>query len=132
MKPGPKRMSAAEKQAKGTYQECRDKPVHLVIEHAAPIIPGYLTPAAQDVWHEEIDRVIKAGIGELDSSFFADYCCLAAITRSQFAKGDLPNAAQLTELRRRAEVLGIAGPSSRALRGTPSTTSSNPWALPEA
>jgi hypothetical protein len=120
MKPGTKRMSAAEKQAKGTYQACRDKPQHLIIDFSAPVMPGYLTPEAQNVWHEEIDRVVQAGIASLDSSFFADYCALAALTRATFRLGQLPQAAQLTELRKRGEILGIAGPSSRALRGTAS------------
>lgn len=134
MNRGPKRQSAADKQAKGTYNTTRDRPQHLVIAFAAPIMPSYLSKEAQAVWHEEIDRVVLAGIGHLDSTFFADYCCLSALTRAAFSAGQLPQAATLTELRRRAEVLGIAGPSSRALRGTPGDAEGQGGfaALPEA
>lgn len=130
---GTKRQSVEAKQAKGTYQSCRDKPRHLILAGAAPIMPNYLTPEAEDVWNEEFDRVVATGFLEADSSFFADYCCLAALTRAQWKAGTMPHAAQLTELRRRGEMLGIAGPASRALRGTAGNSSpENPFAsLPE-
>lgn len=106
------------KKAAGTYKECRDKPVHLVTETSRPQPPAYLTPEAKVVWFEEIDRVMKVGTCELDSSLFARYCSLEALVREIFHAGDAPPTSQVVELRKTGEVLGIAGAPSRALRGT--------------
>jgi len=76
-----------------------------------------LPAAAQEVWHEELDRVTQSGTSSLDSSLFADYCCLAAIVRATFKAGEVPKGNQLVELRKQRELLGIGGAPSRAQRG---------------
>lgn len=133
MRRGTKRLSAQEKQTKGTYRPSRDAAIHVITNNSVPICPTYLTPEAQAVWHEELDRVVAGGICGLDTSFYASYCALEAIVRDLHKNAQLPQAATLTELRRRAEMLGIAGPSSRALLGTQPETEQDGFAsLPEA
>lgn len=66
---------------------------------------------------EEINRVIQAGTSELDSAFFANYCCVQAQVRDILRQGKMPHGNQLTELRKMGELLGIAGAPSRASRG---------------
>ena len=128
MNRGPKRKAPEVKIAAGTYQSCRDKPVHLIIEASQPQAPDYLTAEAKAVWHEEISRVTRAGTCELDSSLFARYCSLEAIVRATFGAGETPRAAYLVELRKAGEILGIAGAPSRALRGTaPAAKPTNPF-----
>ncbi|WP_379921722.1 hypothetical protein [Erythrobacter sp. R86502] len=129
MKRGPKKLAPEVKIAQGTYQACRDKPVHLITNTSVPVAPDYLTPEAKVIWAEEIDRVTSAGTCELDSSLFARYCSLESLVRAEFAQGIVPRAAYLSELRKAGEILGIAGVSSRALRGKPiETKSGNPFA----
>lgn len=128
MRRGPKLKSKEEKIAQGTYQACRDKPKHLVINAPPPLMPSYLPTEAQDVWHEEIDRVVLAGTNELDSSIFARYCVIEAQFRSIILSGGHVQAAQSTELRRLAELLGIGGAPSRHDRGTPAVEPTNEFA----
>ncbi len=68
------------------------------------------------MWREEVDRVTACGITDADSSLFARYCTMEAAYRTQITAGELPKAALLTELRRMAELLGIAGLRSRLAR----------------
>ena len=128
MQRGPKRQSADAKKLAGTYKESRDKPVHLVNETSLPKAPAYLTPEAKVIWHEEIERVTKAGTCELDSSLFARYCSLEANCRDQFNAGETPRSAFLSELRKTGELLGIAGAPSRAQRGKAPDPVVNPFA----
>jgi hypothetical protein len=117
MKPGPKPVPRAQKVARGTLQPCRDVAVggsvQMIVPGEPPIAPDYLAPEAQEVWIEEIGRVMVAGVGERDSSLFARYCSTEALARKAFLAGEPPPAAYLTELRRMAELLGIAGPRVR-------------------
>jgi phage terminase small subunit len=118
MQRGPKKKSIEEKKAVGSYRPCRDDPNILIPASAAPPeMPDYLTADAQEVWHEELDRVTQSGTSNLDSSLFADYCCLAAIVRAAFKAGEVPKGNQLVELRKQRELLGIGGAPSRAQRG---------------
>lgn len=129
MKRGPKKLAPEVKIAQGTYQACRDKPLHLITNTSAPVAPDYLTLEAKAIWTEEIDRVTSSGTCELDSSLFARYCSLESLVRAEFAQGVVPRAAYLSELRKAGEILGIAGVSSRALRGTLlETKNSSPFA----
>ena len=88
-------------------------------------MPTTLTTAAQAIWQEEARRVAVAGTTEADSSLFARYCEMEALARAAFAAGELPKLALLTELRRTAELLGIAGHRSRLMR-TGQTAESKP------
>jgi len=118
MQRGPKKKSIEEKKAVGSYRPCRDDPtIILSMNVAPPLMPDYLTAEAQAIWHEEIERVTQSGTSDLDSSLFADYCCLAAMVRSAFKAGEVPKGNQLVELRKQRELLGIGGAPSRAQRG---------------
>jgi phage terminase small subunit len=102
--------------------------VQLITPGDPPIMPAYLSPRAQEIWMEEISRVMQAGVSELDSSMVGDYCSLYARVQEAFEAGGVPPAAHLTELRRTRELLGIAGPRSRqGLKDGPMQTSENPF-----
>ncbi|QDC39249.1 hypothetical protein FIL70_17050 [Sphingobium fuliginis ATCC 27551] len=119
-----------EKQAVGSYRPCRDDPNIIIPARAAPpVMPDYLSAEAQAVWHEEVERVTQSGTSDLDSSLFADYCCLAALVRAAFKAGEVPKGNQLVELRKQRELLGIGGAPSRAQRGkVAEPDQSNPFA----
>lgn len=91
-----------------------------------PVTPDYLSPEAQIVWQEEVARVMSVGVCELDSSIFGRYCSIEAVVRNVHANGQAAPAAYLTELRRMAELLGIAGPKSRVQK-VDQGKSSNPF-----
>ena len=134
MKRGSKPVPRQEKLARGTLQPCRDVGTadvafQIMAQGDPPIAPDYLAPEAQEVWIEEIGRVMVAGVGERDSSLFARYCSTEALARKAFLAGEPPPAAYLTELRRMAELLGIAGPRVRTgAKPDGATINSNPFA----
>lgn len=134
MKRGPKPETAATKAQRGTLRNDRDgavtvvTPVQLVSAGDPPIMPEYLLPAAREIWADELPRVMLAGITERDSTLFATYCALEAQVRAAFIAGEAPPAAYLTEQRRRAELLGIAGPRVRQGDKPGGTHSGNPFA----
>lgn len=89
-----------------------------------------MTKEARAVWREEVDRVTACGITDADSSLFARYCTMEAFYRDQISAGELPKAAILTELRRMAELLGIAGLRSRLARvGTADKPTATPFTV---
>lgn len=132
MKRGAKPQLPAIKAARGTLRKDRDgaKPLvgQVVGQGEPPITPDYLTAEARNIWLEELGRVMCGGVGELDSSLFARYCSLEALARKAFKSGEPPPAAYLTELRRMAELLGIAGPRVRQGQKQGSTPADNPFA----
>lgn len=100
-----------------------------------PIMPDYLSAEAQDVWFEELERVVGHGINADYSSTFATYCSLEAACRATWLSGEVPRGAYLTEKRKLAELLGISGLSGRIATGTtdPLNPAANPFAaLPDA
>lgn len=114
MQRGRKAEPPGTKAARGTLQPCRDGgKAEILVPGSPPAQPDYLTPGAVDVWQEEIGRVMATGVVEIDSSLFARYCSLEALIRKAFESGVPPPAAYLTEARRMAELLGIAGRKSR-------------------
>lgn len=115
MKRGPKPQTPAIKAKRGTLRHDRDGPgpVQLITAHDPPVMPDYLSPAAQEIWMEEISRVMLSGVTEQDSALFGTYCSTEALVRAAFIAGEPPPAAYLTELRRMRELLGIAGPRVR-------------------
>jgi hypothetical protein len=132
MKRGAKPVPRDQKVQRGTLQPCRDGATggafQMIAPGDPPIAPDYLAPEAQEVWIEEIGRVMIAGVGERDSSLFARYCSTEALARKAFLAGEPPPAAYLTELRRMAELLGIAGPRVRTGGVKPDGASnSNPF-----
>ncbi|MCP5385958.1 MAG: hypothetical protein H6916_03970 [Novosphingobium sp.] len=130
MKRGPKPQLPATKAKRGTLRPDRDGsgPVQLIAAGDPPIVPSYLSPAAQEIWLEEISRVMLAGVTERDSSLFATYCSTEALVRAAFIAGEPPPAAYLTELRRMRELLGIAGPRVRQGAKNGPTQTENPFA----
>lgn len=131
MKRGPKPVTRNTKEQRGTLQPCRDRFKGEVIAPGdPPMAPEYLSPEAQIVWMEEIGRVMLGGIGERDSSLLARYCATEALVRKAFLAGEPPPAAYLTELRRMAELLGIAGPRVRqgVKPGGAQSSNENPFA----
>jgi hypothetical protein len=86
-------------------------------------LPRHLSVEGRLVWVEEIRRVASCGVTEADSSMFARYCECEAAYRAEVRAGALPKSALLTELRRMADLLGIAGLRLRLARtGTPGAT----------
>ncbi len=129
MKRGPKALPVSVKAARGTKQPCRDgDKTQIIVAGDPPMMPDGISVEAQMIWADEIGRVMSAGVAEADSSLFADYCELTALVRKAFASGAAPPAAYLSEQRRRAEMLGIAGPKSRVSRSDPTKPSINPFA----
>jgi hypothetical protein len=117
MKGGPKPDPVGHKLARGTYRADRDQQtVQICVAGDPPAMPDYLTAEAQAVWVEEIGRVMAVGTVEIDSSIFGRYCSLEALARRTFSIGEPVPAAYLAELRRTAELFGLAGPKSRTLR----------------
>jgi phage terminase small subunit len=84
--------------------------IEIIASGDPPQMPDYLTAEAQAVWGEEIGRIMAAGGSETDSALVGRYCSLESMVRQAFASGSPPPAAYLAELRRHAELLGIAGP----------------------
>lgn len=130
MKRGPKPQTAVTKAQRGTLRPDRDgaTPVQLIAAGDPPSVPDYLSPAAQEIWFEEISRVMLGGVTERDSSLFATYCSTEALVRAAFIAGEPPPAAYLTELRRMRELLGIAGPRVRQGAKDGITQTENPFA----
>lgn len=120
MKSGRRAPNPASKQLAGTYRKDRHANIVELVTPARdePIQPGYLSAEAKAVWAEEAARVVACGVTSADSSLFARYCECEATFRVSVLAGDLPKAALLTELRRMAELLGIAGLKSRLGRGS--------------
>jgi len=118
MRTGRRIANPAAKALAGTFRADRHADIVEIATPAksAPTQPRYLTKEAKLVWREEVDRVAACGITDADSSLFARYCTMEAVYRTQIAAGELPKAALLTELRRMAELLGIAGLRSRLAR----------------
>jgi hypothetical protein len=130
MKRGPKPQLPATKEKRGTLRPDRDagKAVEVFSPGDPPVAPDYLMPAAQEVWIEEISRVMLAGVTERDSSLFATYCATEAMVRAAFLSNEPPPAAYLTELRRMRELLGIAGPRTRIGKAPGGAQTENPFA----
>lgn len=119
MRPGTKTLPVAEKHKRGTYQPCRDAgKVDIIGSDDPPAMPDRLSPGAQMIWTEDLGRVMSSGVNELDSALFANYCELQAAIREAWAdpNGKPPPVGALVEVRKMAELLGIAGPKSRVQR----------------
>ncbi|KTT98689.1 hypothetical protein [Sphingomonas sanguinis] len=132
MKTGRRIANPTAKALAGTFRADRHADITEIGTPAksAPIPPRYLTKEARSVWREELDRVTACGITDADSSLFARYCTMEALYRDQISAGELPKAALLTELRRMAELLGIAGLRSRLARvGTADKPTASPFTV---
>lgn len=133
MKTGRRIANPQTKQLAGTYRKDR----HATITELAtppqnvPVPPKYLTQDALAVWREEHARVVACGVTEADSSLFARYCSMESSFRASVSNGESLSAALLTELRRCAELLGIAGLRSRLVKapGTDAPAVTSPFTV---
>ena len=115
MQRGPKRLTPAEKEARGTSRPHRDAGVVEVIEpNALPQQPTWLTAEGEEVWQDDLGRVVSSKIvTERDSTAFGNYCNLQGMVVRCWRKGEAPPITALVEVRRLQEVFGIAGARSR-------------------
>lgn len=103
------------KKLAGTYKPSVDDgtaPIaHLPNDTPSP--PDWLSEGARKVWASDIDRVVACGAREVDSNFYALYCETLAAFIATVEAGEVANAAFRSELRKQAEMLGIAGAKAR-------------------
>lgn len=94
----------------GTVQPVLDGgKTEIIVPGNSPLMPDYLTAAAQDVWQEEADRVMSAGITDTE----ARLSCGTAHWKLHDPDCDLPRAAYLTAQRQKAELLGTGVPGTQ-------------------
>lgn len=130
MQRGPKLKNPTTKKLAGTFKDCVDGTTAPIVQltQDIPVAPSWLSVAAKDVWAADLARVVACGAREPDSHFFAVYCEMMARFVATVKAGDPPNAAFVSELRKEAEMLGIAGAKARLARGGDQTPASNPFA----
>ncbi len=118
MKPGRRIANPVTKQLQGTFRDDRHGNIAELVTppRDEPVQPPYLSPAAKEIWTEELRRVVGCGVTESDSGIFGRYCEMEASFRRTVLDGGDIKAALATELRRTAELLGIAGLRSRLAR----------------
>jgi len=116
MNRGPKLKSSTTKKLAGTYRKSVDGTTAPIVQLKPdiPIAPAWLSPDAKAVWSADLDRVVKCGATEVDSSFFALYCDTMA---TFLANPNVGTAAFRSELRKQMEMLGITAAKSRLARG---------------
>ena len=130
MKRGPKAEMPSVKLTRGTFRPSRDAVrVELIEPGALPIQPEWLTEAGREIWHDDVGRVSTHRlVSESDSSLFATYCNLLGACTAAWKLGGVPPAAHLMEVRKLAEIFGIAGGKSRVKAGGDGPKASNPFA----
>ena len=116
MKRGRKTDPVAEHVSRGTVR--RDRHGALVDLNPAPrdipIAPSWMTAAGKARWGELIEAIVTAQRATgIDSEIVAHFCELCAASSAAWRSGAAPPAAHLSEQRRIAELLGVAGVSSR-------------------
>lgn len=112
---GRKAKTVAEKKLSNTVQPCRDslKIALAIVPSNAPDAPEWLSEGAKTVWTADLKRAVAMGLGEVDQSMFALYCETMAAFIQSVRDGAIVNAAFRSELRKQAELLGMAGAKSR-------------------
>ena len=128
MKAGRRVADPAKKALMGTYRKDRHADIVTLAEppRDVPVAPPYLTIEAKLIWDEEFARVVACGAVEADSTIFGRYCEMEAVFRRMILTGETKFATLATELRRSAELLGIAGQRSRLARMTKTDTAAAP------
>jgi hypothetical protein len=118
------------KQARGTFQPCRDGgKTEIVAPMSLPMQPPWLTEAGQEVWLDDIGRVAPGRlISERDSTMFANYCNLQGAIVIAWRLGAVPPAAHMAEARRLAEQFGLFGAKSRMMISEGGVSADNPFA----
>lgn len=132
MQRGHKPETPATKRTRGTFRPVRDgHKCELVVPTMLPQQPTWLTEAGQQEWLDNIPRVATGRIvTETDSALFATLCNLWGALGQAWQAGAVPPAAHLTEARRLAELLGLAGSKSRVGTPPPGKPEDNPFLRP--
>lgn len=129
MQRGPKPKSDDEKAAAGTLQPCRETGQTLVLADDPPSKPEWLTPEGNEVWLDDLGRVLQNRmVDEVDSSMFATYCNLQGAIIKCWRAGEVPPASHLVECRKMAEQFGIFGVRSRMKQAPSPDKPGNPFA----
>jgi hypothetical protein len=130
MRRGPKPELPSLKARSGTFRPHRDRfKVEILTSSTFPVKPDWLTAAGQTIWDENIARAATIGLTEHDSVVFAIFCNLTGEIAQAMRAGKMVSIAAQTEVRRLAELLGLAGPKSRVIMGNPPPEAgSNPFA----
>ena len=131
MKRGPKPQLPEIKRQRGTYRPCRDNgpKIELAAPGDLPQKPNWLTAAGEQVWIDDIGRVASVGlVTELDTTCFGTYCNLQGAAILVWRAGGVPPITALAEIRKLAEIFGIAGARSRiGTSGAGSEAAANPF-----
>jgi hypothetical protein len=130
MRRGPKPETPSVKANGGTFRPHRDQlKVEVVTPSALPVKPDWLSAAGELIWEENVDRAAKIGVTAHDSVIFTIFCNLTGEIAQTVRAGKVVSVAAQTEVRRLAELLGMAGPKSRVItRNSPPEAGSNPFA----
>ncbi|RSU77405.1 hypothetical protein BRX37_05985 [Sphingomonas sp. S-NIH.Pt3_0716] len=119
MHPGKKLTDPARKKLANTHKPSVDSNVVSIatdIVRDLPVMPEWLSPGAREVWTTDIERIAAMGATAVDSSAVALYCETMAVFVASVRASEPVNAAFRSELRKQAELLGIAGAKSRLAR----------------
>ena len=130
MRRGPKPELPWVKASSGTFRPHRDRfKVEVLTSCTLPVKPDWLTATGDLIWHDNIARAATIGITEHDSVVFAIFCNLTGEIAQAMRAGKMVSIAAQTEVRRLAELLGLAGPKSRVIvKNPPPETGLNPFA----
>jgi hypothetical protein len=110
---GPKPELPSVKASCGTFRPHRDRfKFEVVTPSTLPVKPDWLSAAGELIWHDNIARAATIGITEHDSVIFAIFCNLTGEIAQAGRTGKVVSIAAQTEVRRLAELLGLAGPGA--------------------
>jgi hypothetical protein len=79
---------------------------------ALPVKPNWLSAAGELIWDDNIARAATIGITAHDTVVFAIFCNLTGEIAQAMRSGKMVSIAAQTEVRRVAELLGLAGPDT--------------------
>lgn len=129
MKPGPKRSPNSVKIERGTLANYRDaQTMELVQFDSLPTAPDWLTDAGRSEWLDNIGRVSSVKlITEADSVLFAGWCNMVGAAAMAWRSGEVPPSSHLMEIRKLAEMFGLAGRKSRVGQVSDDAKSGNPF-----
>ena len=130
MKRGPRPQLPSEKLARGTFQPSRDgNKVEGIEPSAMPMRPTWLTPEGEEVWLDDVGRVLAGKlITEKDSTAFGNYCNMQGMIIRCWRKNEAPPITAVAEVRKQKELFGIGGAKSRiGVKGGTDKGSGNPF-----
>ena len=102
--------------------------VELAAPDDLPQRPDFLTAAGEEVWMDVIGEVTSNHlVSRRDTEMFATFCNLAGANRMAWRAGEVPPLSALAEMRRLAELFGIASAKSRVVKLDKGGPSGNPF-----